>query len=125
MDNLYILDGKTALRCEDVLQWAEFMARKEDCKVALTELEGAAVSTVFLGIDHNFIGQDGDPLLFETLVFYGDGGLGSLRRYFTWAEAAEGHEEIVTAAREEIGRSTQITDEVIASIRARLLEDRA
>lgn len=51
------------------------------------------VSTVFLGLDHNYTGQ-GPPILFETCVF----GLGShsevVRRYCTWDEAAAGHKEV-------------------------------
>ena len=52
------------------------------------------VSTVFLGINLRFL-DDGDPLLFETLVFNGpcnDEG----DRYSTWVEAEEGHEQFCT-----------------------------
>ena len=83
---------------EDVLAWARGM---ESCRrVELTELpNGYMVSTVFLGIDHNFgFGQGDAPLLFETMAFEGSDSskeVGIQERYCTWAEAVAGHEVIV------------------------------
>ena len=54
------------------------------------------VSTVFLGIDHNFGGK-GKPILFETMVF-GKGDLvpdNWMARYCTWEQAEAGHKAIV------------------------------
>lgn len=52
------------------------------------------VSTVFLGLDHSFEGDDSEPILFETLVF--DGELdGEMDRYYTWDEAVKGHAKMV------------------------------
>lgn len=50
------------------------------------------VSTVFLGLDHNF-GADGPPVLWETLVF---GGVldGEMMRYSSKEAAAAGHQAI-------------------------------
>jgi hypothetical protein len=52
-----------------------------------------SVSTVFLGLDHNFSGT-GDPILFETMVFGGplDGGM---RRCSTWKQAEAMHDAAV------------------------------
>ena len=50
------------------------------------------VSTVFLGIDHNF--GEGKPLLFETMVFGGKLDE-ETERYSTWEEAVEGHNHMV------------------------------
>lgn len=50
------------------------------------------VSTVFLGLDHNWGG--GPPLLFETMIFT-DGEGGYCRRYSAWEEAEAGHWETV------------------------------
>ena len=55
------------------------------------------VSTVWLGLDHNYLG-DGPPLIFETMVFRGKGrdrrAVDSiLRRYTTKEEALGGHAE--------------------------------
>jgi hypothetical protein len=51
------------------------------------------VSTVFLGLDHNYLGR-GKPLLFETMVF---GGLndGEQIRTSTWEAAEQAHEQMI------------------------------
>lgn len=54
---------------------------------------GAWVSTVWLGIDHQF--GKGPPLIFETMVFLGGDSL-DCRRYSTEAEAFAGHSEVVS-----------------------------
>lgn len=58
-------------------------------------LNGWRVSTVFLGLDHQW--GDGPPLLFETMIFR-DGDVPDVAelnewqdRYSTWAEAEAGH----------------------------------
>ena len=48
------------------------------------------VSTVFLGIDHNFSGS-GAPILFETMVFSDGDGI-ETHRCCTWDEALAMHE---------------------------------
>ena len=57
---------------------------------------GKWVSTVFLGIDHNFWGK-GKPLIFETMVFPNKIDLDELDmdRYSTWGEAEKGHKKMV------------------------------
>lgn len=117
MELLYILKDRIAFKCNDALEWAAFMAQNEQLQIGLTQFDGAVVSTVFLGIDYNHFGL-GDPLLFETMVFYGDRGYGSMRRYFTWAEATVGHEEVSDTVREEIERSVTLSQEVLEALRA-------
>ena len=64
----------------------------DDKRVALTWLWDLRVSTVFLGIDHNF-GVSGPPLVFETMVFHGDGSADLYcARSRTWREALEEHD---------------------------------
>lgn len=66
-------------------------------RVALTAITDAAdvsktfeVSTVWLGIDHAWNG--GPPVIFETMVFGGDGSADDdCRRYCTEDEAKQGH----------------------------------
>lgn len=65
--------------------------------VARTELEdGRFVSTVWLGIDHRF-SSDGPPIIFETMVFPGDGSWieEDMERYVTLEQAQRGHEAMV------------------------------
>lgn len=53
----------------------EFMAwvreHIDETRVAYTQLGEVLVSTIFLGMDHNFHSRDTPPLLFETMVFGG------------------------------------------------------
>ena len=77
------------------MEWAKQL--KTERRVAETTLEnGNWVSTVWLGLDHNF-GMQGPPLIFETMVFPKEGEWGELdcRRYSTEEEALAGHEEMV------------------------------
>lgn len=58
---------------------------------------GNMVSTVFLGLDHSYIGG-GPPVVFETMVFTDDHSHGEdQERYCTWDEAVKGHERYVAA----------------------------
>lgn len=66
-------------------------------RMALTKYtSGASVSTVFLGMDHNH--GDGDPILFETLVFDDDDDdedAEEMVRYTTFNKAITGHAAMV------------------------------
>jgi hypothetical protein len=97
MSNMYILDGKTPVREPDIVAWGRWKATNNAERVALTEQDGVTISTVFLGIDHNFFGG-GAPILFETMVFGGPMD-GDMRRYSTWDEAELGHAAIVALAK--------------------------
>lgn len=74
-------------------QWGEsFENRQSDKRVAETTLpNGRWVSTVWFGLNHSF--GSGPPLIFETMVFPGEGDLSELDcdRYSTEAEAIAGH----------------------------------
>ena len=54
------------------------------------------VSTVYLGIDHGF---EGNPLIFETMIFGGDFEDQYCERYATLGEAIEGHQRAVKFAK--------------------------
>lgn len=70
INGYYILKGKSIIHTKDVLVWARYF-EKSDRIIKQEELpNGYFVSTVFLGLDHNF-GIEGEPLLFETMVFKG------------------------------------------------------
>jgi hypothetical protein len=64
-------------------------------RVAETTVGPYCVSTVWLGFDHGF--GDGEPLIFETMVFHKDKGWEDqdVDRYPTEAEALEGHRRMV------------------------------
>lgn len=85
----------------DVLEWADWF-EQADRHVADTHLDsGVRVSTVFLGLDHNFWGK-GPPILFETLVFGGPLDQ-QMERYCTWDEADRGHTKMVKRAMRKEG----------------------
>lgn len=88
-------DGKTPIVVENTIEWAEwYEGADEQRRVAKTHIDtDEYVSTVFLGLDHNFTGE-GPPILFETMVFGGEFDEEQVR-YATWDEAAEGHEQMV------------------------------
>jgi hypothetical protein len=82
-------DDHTARPAKDYAEAATF----EDPARRLVRKDRAAdveVSTVFLGIDHNYSGE-GPPLLFETMLFRDGKPLDYQERYATWDEAVSGH----------------------------------
>lgn len=95
---MYIeVDGEPVL-AKSTLTWGAWM-EKANRRVAATHIPelDCEVSTVFLGMDHNFARHeypDATPILYETMVFGGEYD-GNQRRYATRAEALKGHEEVV------------------------------
>lgn len=84
----YLPDGTP---CDDLDRWAE--AQKRAHRVGKTTVGPWTVSTVFLGIDHRWEPDHGEPILWETMVFgphttYHD-------RYSSLEDAQEGHERVV------------------------------
>ena len=89
MSERYILVNGEPQACEDLLTWARwFESATEERIVAQEHIGDVRISTVFLGMDHS--GGQGEPLLFETMVFGGTHD-GSQRRYSTRDAAIKGH----------------------------------
>jgi hypothetical protein len=91
----YILVGKNPMPVENSLTWGKWLenARKTGERiVGYWEHEDILVSTVFLGIDHNFT-DEGPPILFETMILGGPDNQ-SMWRYATWEEAEAGHMKV-------------------------------
>ena len=83
----YILVGKEPKKVDDILEWARSF--EESSRVVEQTMIGEVkVSTIFLGLDHQY--GDGPPLLFETMIFGGPED-GYQERYSTWEEAEKGH----------------------------------
>ena len=93
----YLNEDKTYEPCDTVTWGAQCVEmRQNDTKhVGSTKLEGKWVSTVWLGLDHQ--SGDGEPLLFETMVFTNDSPRKDIymQRYTTWQEAEEGHKRAI------------------------------
>lgn len=93
----YILKGKTPVPVDDMETWSKWFS-KASRRVALTKIGKVRVSTVFLGIDHNFgVGQ---PLLFETMIFGGKHN-DYQARCSTWEQAEAMHEKALALVRKK------------------------
>ena len=92
----YRLEGHTPVPCDDLMTWA-MAFEGTDRRVGWDVVDDVTISTVFLGLDHNYRDY-GPPILFETMTFIGDTPE-SLWRYSTWDKAAAGHKAAVDAVR--------------------------
>jgi hypothetical protein len=89
----YILDAnKAAIPCTDLFDWGRWMKDTEKRRVGDITIDDAQISTVFMGLDHNFSG--GEPLLFETMIFGGEHDQYQ-ERCSTWEQAVEMHDRVV------------------------------
>ena len=102
----YILNAQgEPEECGDFVRWSNWLAtderrivRKQTLTVSAGEVE---VSTVFIGIDHNFSGEP--PVLWETALFFhgyipelsGELHGGPQRRYSSREDAIDGHNAFV------------------------------
>jgi hypothetical protein len=90
----YILDeNKQAQPVHDVYVWADYQDAHK--RVASTRRGKVWVSTVFLGIDHQF--GDGPPLVFESMVFGGPKDQ-YMDRYSSYDDALMGHRRMCRIA---------------------------
>jgi hypothetical protein len=87
---------KNGLPCDDIEVIETLMHDTAYKVIGQTPLfNGLFVSTVWLGLNHNFLG-DGPPLIFETMVFLPLPSHDSIdmQRYATEEEAKRGHEDM-------------------------------
>ena len=71
MNLLYVLDENgNPVPEPDGLKWSEFYASINNRNVGFYKDDRCEVSTVFLGMDHQF--GEGPPILWETMVFGGE-----------------------------------------------------
>jgi hypothetical protein len=123
------LDRSDVIDCYDkegkpisMAQFSELLEDMEYKRVALDEIGPYEVSTVWLGLDHNWTGN-GPPIIFETMVFTASAWNADRSdpdheplleidtlRYATETEALAGHHEVCTLIRattdEEIPQET-------------------
>lgn len=97
MGDYYARDGQPL----ELMEWSRLHSDQAYKRVAETTIGAYWVSTVWLGLNHNWDDQ-GPPLIFETMVFPADGGSALdlySDRYSTEAQALAGHEEMCTLIR--------------------------
>lgn len=86
----YILDDEhNVITTNSIEEWGKFFQDPRRI-VAQEMVKDCRVSTVFLGIDHNFFGE-GPPLIFETMIFGLNEEYEYQTRCCTWAEAIKMH----------------------------------
>ena len=79
----------------DLYEWGKMFEDGDGRRVGYVEEGDISVSTVFLGMNHNW--GDGPPLLFETMIFGGEHDQDQWR-HATWDEAVAGHKEACALA---------------------------
>lgn len=96
----YVMDEHHEVTAVDWDKWVTWIGHAYETEqgfrnlrsVGYAVVEGSRISTVFLGIDHSYLG--GPPVLFETMVFGGELDQ-EQERYCTWDEAFAGHDVMV------------------------------
>lgn len=98
----YLLKGHRPVgvpfwRYQRWIQQASGTRHRATLTIARSRAGAYTVSTIFLGLDHSFMGEV--PVLFETMAFSRrEDGRGTFRdeqyRYRTWAEAIRGHRQL-------------------------------
>lgn len=105
-------DGTPYEGPDDFLQWGKDFMDIEGRRVGNDTLpNGLLVPTVWLGLDHNY-GDNHRPLIFESMVFFAEGGNLDMWRYSTWKEAELGHKMLVKKYRD-----FKTADEVVSGNR--------
>lgn len=127
MIKLYKLEGHRVVLCASNEEWVIWL-ETADCCVAFDEIDGIAISTLFLGLDHNwsnvidsFISdisgkEQQDPLLFETRIFLPNGDASAMMRYFTWEEAEQGHRKAVETILEARKETEEIANKALSDL---------
>jgi hypothetical protein len=96
---LYLLDDdKNPVHIDDPVTWGRGF-EKLNRFVARDEVDGVAISTVFLGIDHSFLGI-GPPILWETMIFGGPMNH-EMWRYSSLQDALDGHASVLEKVRNQ------------------------
>ena len=98
----YKLKGRKVRPVWDIAEWVPYF-ETADRILQQEKIGTTVVSTVFLGIDHGYMG--GPPLLFETMVFGGPLDQEQVR-CSTYDEAEEQHEDMVKRVKEAQREST-------------------
>jgi len=112
MNGLYTLHCKVPIPCSSLIAWGRWMISANRC-VARSEIGCLTVSTVFLGVDHNWFG--GAPLLFETMIF-DDIDDAYQVRCSTWAEAEEMHARAVAIAGQRVRNANEKLAEAFSQL---------
>ena len=95
-----IMDEEEMVKVVTLDEWLDWMGQhKKRRMIERDEIEGYRVSTIFLGLDHQWH-PDGRPLYFETMIFkpskpHEPGDVAFEERYSTAVQARAGHARAV------------------------------
>ena len=96
----------------DVLKFSRWFGEMNNRRIDRTVFDnGAYVSTVFLGIDHNYDPDSNTPILFETMIFGGEFSE-ECTRTSTVEEAKQCHKDAVKLLT-EINKYTQVNKNLL------------
>lgn len=103
-NSCYILDDEgNPIPCPDLIEWAKWFENSNNRQLKKDLVGKYWVSTVFLGLDHNFL--EGEPILWETMIFSESEDQnkyeGYQERYITKKEAIEGHQKAIEMIKED------------------------
>jgi len=105
--DFYILVGRTPILV-NMETWSEWFGETDRRRVAVTKVGDAGVSTIFLGINHNYSRQ-GPPILFETMIFGGPLD-GDMWRCATYTQAEAQHNAAVALATKADQQCNQLAE---------------
>lgn len=111
----FVLKGHNPVPVNSMEEWGAFYNNIANRRVASTDIEGMRISTVFLGLDHNWSG--GRPILFETMVFDQNNNDVYMERYHTWEEAEAGHQAICLSFKEKFESLNPLIDSIQSNIK--------
>jgi prephenate dehydrogenase len=96
MSNWYIYDENHVPVKSDAIEACTWLGQENRKIVKQETINGHFVSTVFLGLDHSWLGQA--PLLWETMIFSNSDLDQYQERYSSYEDALKGHEEALKLA---------------------------
>lgn len=114
----YRLVGHEVVPCHTTEVWATWFENANRTVRRSTVSGLLEVSTVFLGLDHNW--GDGEPLVFETMIFTDldmSGFADYQTRCSTWAQAEEMHRVAVEFAGESLRKAQQVSERFTGSLK--------
>lgn len=108
MSEWAILDDDNRPVSKPILEAARWLENNSERKiVGRDEVNGAKVSTVFLGLNHSFV--SGVNKWFETMIFGGKYDQFQ-ERYSTYEEAKAGHAEVVSNLKKGLSPEREARD---------------
>ena len=94
----YKLDENKNVIPSSLEEWSTFIGDLFPAnyrRVGYDTVNGKRISTVFMGLCHNYTSNSNIPLVFETMIFDENKQVIYQERYPTCNEAEEGHKEAV------------------------------